>query len=277
MEVEETVEATEEAVEQVEEQEEATTSEETEETSDDTAAESEETEEEEKPKQSKGVQKRIDELVRQREDERRRAERLEQRLHEMYTKQQPQQEQQPVEQPDPKPTLEAFDYDDVEYQEALVDWKVRQQLKVQQQQMQQQQQQIAQQQKMAEFQRKTDEIYAKGQEKHEDFRTYVDHAAQTGLFTRDMVFALAESEIGDDLAYHLATNPEEAKRISGLSPYGQAREIGRLEIKLQTPAPAKTTTAPPPPKSMTGKVPAAIDPDKLSMDEWLKGRQEGKW
>ena len=72
--------------------------------------------------------------------------------------------------------------------------------------------------------------------------------------------AIKDSDVGADAAYHLASNPEEAKRIAALTPLEQAREFGRLEERLITKAaraarreqqPNRVTKAPPPPKRRT--------------------------
>ena len=56
---------------------------------------------------------------------------------------------------------------------------------------------------------------------------------------------IVESEVGPQLLYHLATNPEEAERIAELSPLRQIAEIGKLEDKMQKPV-RKTSNAPAP-------------------------------
>jgi hypothetical protein len=59
---------------------------------------------------------------------------------------------------------------------------------------------------------------------------------------RDAIF---DSEIGPQILYHLAENPDVAKKLQGLSPISALRMIGKLEAKLETPAqaPAKQETA----------------------------------
>ncbi len=52
--------------------------------------------------------------------------------------------------------------------------------------------------------------------------------------TNVMAETIQASDIGPDLAYYLGANPKEADRISRLSPFLQAKEIGRLEAKLVT-------------------------------------------
>ena len=65
--------------------------------------------------------------------------------------------------------------------------------------------------------------------------------------TQVMAETIRESGIGPDIAYYLGSNPQEAHRISGLPPHLQAKEIGKLELRLETNPPAKkTSTAPAP-------------------------------
>lgn len=87
--------------------------------------------------------------------------------------------------------------------------------------------------------------------KHADFHEVVVEGAQRNAWdcTPTMLQALQDSEVGGDLAYHLAKNPDDARRIAALSPVSQVRELGRLEAKLSQPQQAqpKTVTAAPDP------------------------------
>ena len=80
---------------------------------------------------------------------------------------------------------------------------------------------------------------------------------------------IVESEVGPQLLYHLATNPEEAERIAELSPLRQIAEIGKLEDKMQKPV-RKTSNAPAPidpvPQGRSGHK----DPAKMSVTEFAK-------
>jgi hypothetical protein len=69
------------------------------------------------------------------------------------------------------------------------------------------------------------------------------------LCTDAMREAIISSEDGPAVAYHLASNPDEARRIAALDPVSQIRALGRLEAKLSTPAAptAKTATDAPMP------------------------------
>lgn len=91
------------------------------------------------------------------------------------------------------------------------------------------------------------------QERYPDFEEVVTQGAVNGDWPCSEIMALGimASEVGPDVAHHLATNKAEAVRISNLHPLEQARELGRIEARyLQTgnqPSPKKSTTAPPPP------------------------------
>jgi hypothetical protein len=54
-----------------------------------------------------------------------------------------------------------------------------------------------------------------------------------------MASALTDSELGTEILHHLGSNPDEAMRISKLSPAAQMREIGKIEMLL-TPAAGAT-------------------------------------
>jgi len=95
------------------------------------------------------------------------------------------------------------------------------------------------------------------QTKYPDYREkVVDGAArQAWDCTQDMATAIRESDLGPDLAYHLATNPGEARRIASLSPHSQIRELGKLEAQLSAPAapqPKLVSSAPDPIPAVRG-------------------------
>jgi len=91
-------------------------------------------------------------------------------------------------------------------------------------------------------------------EKYPDYQEKVQASADRGEWPCSQVMALGikASPVGPDVAYHLATNRDEAARINALSPLEQARELGRLEAgfmnKPKEVAPeVKAPKAPPPP------------------------------
>jgi hypothetical protein len=90
-----------------------------------------------------------------------------------------------------------------------------------------------------------------------------------------------ESEYGAEIAYHLAKNPEESKRIASLKPILGLAELGTLAATLSKPAAASNGTAngtpparerggaPPPitPLSGSGSGSVNTDPAKMSFKE----------
>ena len=96
--------------------------------------------------------------------------------------------------------------------------------------------------------------------------------------TDAMAEAIQSSDVGPDVAYYLGSNPKEAARIAQLSPIQQAREIGKIEVKLTTTPPVKkTSSAPAPITPVTAKnsgAPAVDTTDPRSVktmttSEWI--------
>ena len=92
-----------------------------------------------------------------------------------------------------------------------------------------------------------------------------------------MAEVIADSDIGPQLAYHLAENKDAAARIAAMSPVQAARELGKIEARLTAAkdAPKPVSKAPPPPptlKAPEGEVDP--DPEKMPIDQWLKWRNK---
>lgn len=148
----------------------------------------------------------------------------------------------------------------------MTDWKLEQREEKAQRQAQQQQEQERQQRVFEGL----NGLLGRGREKYADFD-------QSVFVPKGMEEIFIDSEHGVDMAYYLGTNPQELQRICQLPPARQLIEIGKLEVKVSTPAAKKTTSAPPPPSKITGAAAPVVDPDKLPYAEWVKGREEGKW
>lgn len=89
---------------------------------------------------------------------------------------------------------------------------------------------------------------------HPDFH---DKIATDLVCTDVMADALIDSEVGPAVAYHLANNPEEARRIAALGPLAQIRAIGKIEAEVAKTTPAAPTAktvsdAPPVPPNLRG-------------------------
>ena len=94
---------------------------------------------------------------------------------------------------------------------------------------------------------------------------------------------LVQSDFGPQMALHLADNPEEAARISALSPKAMVKEVGRLEARTEAAAEPATkpcsvravpqSKAPAPMKPVGGGAAAATTPlDQLDVDAYIERR-----
>jgi hypothetical protein len=84
-------------------------------------------------------------------------------------------------------------------------------------------------------------------DKYDDFEQVAYNPNLT--ITNVMAETIQHSDIGPELAYYLGSNPKDAERISRLTPFMQAKEIGRIEAKLADNPPVRRTTSAPAPIS----------------------------
>lgn len=158
-----------------------------------------------------------------------------------------------------------------EFVDARADWRAEKRIR-------EHEQAKTREQTVRQVQEKTQAAVAKAAEKFEDFE---DVALSPELaMTPIMAEALLECENFAELAYHLGQHPEEAKRISRLSPAAQAREIGKLEVRLATgaseqqQATRKVSNAPAPVKPVGAKGAAAkaidLNDPNLPIEVWEK-------
>jgi hypothetical protein len=175
----------------------------------------------------------------------------------------------------PEPKQEDFtDY--AAYLDARTEWKAR---ATTQQIIQQERQKFAAAQTTRAEQAAATAYFAKvetAKAKYDDFEdvAFADDVPITDPMTR----AIMGAENGPDIQYYLATHLDEARAISRQDPYSQIRAIGRLEAKLSTPSPKKTTTAPKPVKPLGGTGAGGVgqtDPAKMDMDQYVAWRQKG--
>lgn len=207
------------------------------------APESEEAEAEAAPaeelKPKKTAQERIDEITRaRREAEREAAYWRNVAEGKTHKREETKQEEAKAPNPDDFPLGDM----DPQYVDALVDFRVKQGLdKIMPAVAQNLQRQAG------------ERVWEAAQEvarsKHADFDAKVIDGAHNWPCTEGMAEAIKTSDAGGELAYHLASNPEEARRISALPPIAQIRELGRIEATLVSVAPVRTTNAPKPPQA----------------------------
>lgn len=106
--------------------------------------------------------------------------------------------------------------------------------------------------------------------KYEDFDDIVDSDLP---ITQPMQAAIIDSEHGAEIAYHLGKHPDEAERISRLSPMAAIREIGKIEAQIvQAPKPKPSAASRPlsPVKGRAGQI--DLNDPKLTYEDWEKQR-----
>ena len=217
------------------------------------------------------AQKRIDRLTWEANEAKRKAEELEAKLRERQERQ-----------PDPlaaRPKMEDFqDYE--AYLEALADWKaeekaqrLRDELKAESEKTRAKTEADR---RMEAFRAAESKVRATVQ----DYDEAIQDAQDTPM-TQVMFDVILESEVGPNILYYLAKNPDEAERIAHLSPARQAAEIGKLEDKLaqqlKDPQKPKASNAPPPVNPVRARGSAStprLDDPNLSMEEYSRLRRK---
>jgi hypothetical protein len=101
------------------------------------------------------------------------------------------------------------------------------------------------------------------------------------VITKDMFEIIRDSDKGPEVAYYLAENVAQSAAIAQLPPIQQAREIGRIEAKLELaklpPKPAVSQAPPPVGKVDSDDAATSIrvdsaEADQLSDKEWTRRR-----
>ena len=179
---------------------------------------------------------------------------------------------QPQQQADTKPREENYSSYG-EYLEDLADWKADQKLQEWQQSKSEEANKQKEQQEKQTLKQRTEDIVKRGEEKYDDFEDALRNFDVE--LSQPAFMAITESDIAEDVTYYLATHEAEAKRIAALSPYAQAKEIGKLEEKLTKPPVKEISKAPDPIKPVTsGKAANDTLSDNMSMDDWMAARNK---
>ena len=214
----------------------------------------------EKPKRS--ARERINELTKRAHE----AEREVQRMREAANRPPPESSSKP----DPA-TFQSYD----EYVEALAEWKTDQRVS-------------------ESFKRRDAERSQAAQDRAADAREQAWQARQiefrksnpdydsafsslAGKLPNHVVETIGDSDFGPHVVYHLAKHPETVRRINELSPLAAAREIGRIEASLSTPAAPRekpASKAPAPITPVRSSAPAAVDLASANMDQYIAARRK---
>lgn len=172
---------------------------------------------------------------------------------------------------DDKPQLDSYEtYED--YYEALTDWKVEQRFKDKDAKAKEAQAREESGKKLDTYNKRAAEF----KKTTPDFEKVIADFSEDVDITPAMEHAILESEVGPQLAYYLANNPDEAESIAKMGVMQMNRYLGKLEAKLESNPPKviKTTNAPAP-ISPVGKASSASTKtinDEMSYEEYRKMR-----
>jgi hypothetical protein len=210
----------------------------------------------------------------------RQTEREKEYWREQAMRQAPAQQPEPVKAAEPAkfPALADYDYDEAKHTQAVLEFtraEARREaeavLKAERDRQNAERRQQTWKQKADEFAKSTP-----------DFNELVSDP--TLPITAEMAQAVQDSEIGPELAYHLASNRDVAEQVSRMSGTALALALGRIEGRLiaqkelaARPAAApQVTKAPPPPPKIDAVNPSAsvrttdASGDTLSIEAWVE-------
>lgn len=220
------------------------------------------------PPESDKVQKRIDELIWKNAELKR----------QLDASQKPPTPVEPAK-PIVAPTLEQFDYDQSKYQQAQNEYlSAMVKLGVSEE--------LAKERQQAKVETREKTFHQRQQDFAKTNPEYVEKVirADTLPISTSAQSLIKEMDAGPQVALYLVNHQEEALQIMQMSELMQARELGRIEAKLDkpvvTPAIPKVSQAPPPPAKIEATdstvTPKPSDPesDKLSDAEWRKARDK---
>ena len=206
----------------------------------------------EEKKPNPKLEKRFSDLTKQREDARKEAQqerdarqKLEQRLAVLESPPKPNVPVVDDYEPQPSQFADAF-----EYAKALTDYGIDKRVE-------QMKREEVEAKKAQEHQKVIDawgEKVQKAKTRLPDFDEMLS-SANNVMLHEDIHEAILESDVGAEIAYHLAENEELAKKISSMSPKAALRQIGKLEAQFEVkPESPKTETV------VRSKAPAPISP-----------------
>ena len=259
----------------------------TEEAEEQSGQESDEIKATEEKKSNPKLEKRFSELTKQREEARKEAQRereqresLENRLKELEERATP----RPVEiQENVKPQPHQFN-DAFEYAEALAEWSTEQALI-------NRDKQEAERRAQEERNKVIDGWNKRLNDAKAELPDFDDMVASSDVVVNDHIRdAILESDVGPQILYHLAENPELADKLNSGSPISALRQIGRLEAQFER---KEAPVAEQKPSVARSKAPAPINPIKTgsgvvdvgvdsngefhgTYQQWREARKNGK-
>jgi hypothetical protein len=233
------------------------------------------------------LEKRFSELTKHRDEARQEAERerqareaVEAKLRDLEAKASPQKSDEP----DPKPNPAQFN-DALEYAEALAEWTTDRRMRERDQAELARKAQEEQSRMRQEFQKRLD-VAKQGMPDYEEMIASSDVSV-----SQPVTDAIIESDVGPQVLYYLAENPDFTRALAEKSITAQLRAIGRLEAKFEKTEAAKPSVKEPVAKRSNAPAPinplrAASNASDITLDadrafhgtyqQWKSARSAGK-
>lgn len=127
------------------------------------------------------------------------------------------------------------------------------------------------------FNEACNKVYETGKAEFPDFDRAVANLQMVGV-NRDFLEIVSSSDAGHKVLNHLGADLDEAARIAALPPLQMARELTRLEYKLNQPQAKPVSKAPAPIKPIgAGGSPATGLSDDLPIEEWMARRNKQRF
>lgn len=127
------------------------------------------------------------------------------------------------------------------------------------------------------FNESCNKVYETGKAEFPNFDQAVSNLQMVGM-NRDFLEIVSSSDAGHKVLNHLGNDLDEAARISALPPLQMARELTRLEYKLNQPQAKPVSKAPAPIKPIgAGGSPATGLSDDLPIEEWMARRNKQRF
>jgi hypothetical protein len=178
------------------------------------------------------------------------------------------------------PSLESVGYDEAKYQAALIEYATQHAERAVEERLSKRDAEQRERSRLESFATRQRE-FAKATP---DFETKVLRDPTLPI-TEAMRDVIVDSDAGPELAYYLANHREQADAIARLPAHLAARELGRIEERLEAnkrpkATPQVTKAPPPPPKVDDVETPIASakasDPesDKIDQREWFRLREK---
>jgi len=187
--------------------------------------------------ESDGVQKRINKLTAEKYGEKRRADALQDELNGLKSSP----SKQETDQPQGKPTLEQHDFDEGQYQSALIAYEVKQGIAANNVAAQKAQSQADQ--------NKIDSTYDDNEVKYAtENPEYVNDVQNLPRFNNDTLSMIKAQDNAPNLVHYLGKNLDLAQTIASLDPISAAVQVGIISAKLSAnikPAVTTSTAADP--------------------------------